>query len=77
MARESPASDQPMAADALEGDVYVWTGKGGDIFLTPEAALASLEPLRTAAEKALHKTHTSLFQEEKPIDSGEPVPRRR
>ena len=77
MVRESPASDEPMAADALDGDVYVSTGKGGDLFLTPQAALASLEPLRAAAEKALEEGASLLRHQEATPVLGKARPRRR
>lgn len=48
----SPASDEPIEAAVVEGHVYVESAGGAGMFMTPDAVLASLEPLRRAAEAA-------------------------
>lgn len=52
-----PPLDRPLAAEAVEGEV-VLTSNGGHgrpviVAMTPEAVLASLAPMRRAAETAL------------------------
>ena len=56
MLSSMPPNDQPFTADAFDGEVVITAagpGRGVDLAMTPEAVLASLEPLRVAAEAAL------------------------
>jgi hypothetical protein len=51
-----PPNQDPFTAEAFDGEVVIQAagpGRGVTLAMTPEAVLASLEPLRAAAEAAL------------------------
>lgn len=57
-----PAFVDPLQANVVEHDVFVSAPDGtGEVWMTPEAVLASLEPLRQAAEEALERRELALL----------------
>ena len=60
-----PVNLQPLTAQACEGEVVIRSdgpGRAVCLAMTPEAVLASLEPLRAAAEAALLQTEAEAVR---------------
>jgi hypothetical protein len=55
--------ENPLHAHVVEGDVFVCDPDGdSNIWMTPEAVLESLEPLRDVAEHAIEERHEQQAQ---------------
>lgn len=66
-----PPFDKPLQVHAVDGDVIVSDPDGGsDVWITPEAALDSVPPLRRAAEEALRQ-QASASDPSSPAEDGE------